>query len=197
MSRATTVTIRDATTGDTQGVDTLGHADVVAHAHAEGGHILFKKSFTASEDVILIDISDTTNYPHSNTLWLHTANLVLNVDASNTADYVLEIGFLENVDGTNGDFHEVLSISGTRAAGNSINLDISQNPEAPKLKSGGFLGPITLNDTAFQTDVNLRSTLDPTGATATPSGDGDMVMRVTRTAGDFTVSLLVGYHSHQ
>lgn len=187
--------ITDETTGQTQGVDSLGHADVVSHAHAEGGHVLFKKTFSATEDVILIDISDTTNYPHDNTVWLHTANMVLNIDADNAADYVIQIGFLENVDATNGDFHEVFTIGGTKQTGNSHDMSITQNPEAPKLKSEGFLGPVELNQTAFQTDVNLASTLDP-ATTDTPSGDGDMVMRVTRNAGSFTVSLMVGYHSH-
>lgn len=187
--------VTDETTGTTQSVDSLGHADVVAHAHAEGGHVLFKKTFSASEDVIIIDISDTTNFPHSNTLWLHTANMVLNIDADNTADYVLTIGFLENVDATNGDFHEVFEIGGTKQTGSSHDISITQNPEAPKLKSGGFTGPVALNDTGFQTDVNLATTIDPNTAD-TPSGSGDMVMRVVRNAGSFTVNLMVGYHSH-
>ena len=75
-------------------------------------------------------------------------------------------------------------------------MTITQAPEAPQLRSARFVGPVTENDTAFQTDVNLRSTLDPTGTAATPSGNGDMVMRVTDTAGTYTITVMVGYHSH-
>lgn len=46
-----------------------------------------------------------------------------------------------------------------------------------------------------QTDVNLASTRDPATAD-TSSGERDMVMRVIHTAGTYTVTLMVGYHSH-
>ena len=187
--------VTDETTGDTLEIDSLGHAGVVNHAHSEGGHILFKKTFSASEDVILIDLSDTTNYPHDNTVWLHTSNMTLDIQGDATADYVVTIGFLASVDGTDGDFHEIFEIDGSKKAGSSHTLQISQAPEAPKLKAGSFVGPMSENDTAFQTDVNLASTLDPATAD-TPSGSGDMVMRVLRTAGTFSVNLMIGYHSH-
>lgn len=177
-------------------VDVNNHLDVVPHGHPEGGHVLFKKTFSATEDVIVIDVSDTTNYPHAYTSWIHTSNMLLEIDASSDAEYVIKIGFLENVDGTDGDFHEIFEIDGSRKAGNSHFLEINQAPESPQLRSAKFTGPVVLNDTAFQTDVNLRSTLDPTGAAATPSGSGDMVMRVTHTAGTYTVECMIGYHSH-
>ena len=195
MSRFEDITIVDGTTGDSAGVDSLGHLDVIAHGHAEGGHILFDADFSATADVILIDLSDTTNYPHDNTDWIHTTNLTLAVAGSSTADYVLELGFLENVDGTDGDFHRIFKVDGNKKAGNSFNIPISQAPEAPKLKASTFTGPVALNQTAFQTDVNLASTLDPT-AVDTPSGSGDMAMRVTMNAGSINVNLMIGYHSH-
>jgi len=55
-----------------------------------------------------------------------------------------------------------------------------------------FFGPITANDTTWQTDVNLQG---PDGNTSFPSGNGDMVMLITQTAGDISVSLTVGYRT--
>jgi len=169
----------------------------VAHAHPESGHALFRKTFIATEDVILIDVSDTTSYPHDFTTWVHTGNVKIDIAGSADADYVVKLGFLENVDATNGDFYEIFEVDGSRKAGNSHSIVVSASPESPRLRASSFVGPISLNDTAFQTDVNLRSTLDPTGTVATPSGSGDMVMRVTHTDGAYTVSMLVGYHSHE
>jgi hypothetical protein len=197
IERQPKLVITDATTGATASVDSDGHLDVTPHAHPDGGHVLFKKTFSATEDVIVIDISDTTNYPHDNTGYLHTGNIVLGVDASANADYVIQLGFLADVDATDGDFHEIFNIDGSRKAGNSHFISVGRSPEAPYLYPSKFTGPIESNQTAFQTDVNLRSTLDPTGTAATPSGTGDMAMRVTHTAGTYTVSLMIGYHSHE
>ena len=177
-------------------VDRFGHLAITPHAHPEGGHILFKKTFSASEDVILIDLSDTTNYPHDYAAWIHTSNIIMSIDASALAEYVIQLGFLDNVDDTNGDFHEVFSIDGSKKAGNSHFVTISTSPESPRFLSSKFVGPVEVDQTSFQTDVNLRSTLDPTGAAATSSGNGDMAMRVTHTAGTYAVSIAIGYHSH-
>jgi hypothetical protein len=189
------VVIHDKTTGKVMGVDGLGHAGIVPHAHENGGHILFEKLISATADFILIDISDTASYPHDSTNWLHTANIVLEVDATADADYDIQLGFLENVNATDGDFHEIFEVDGSRQAGNDHSIQIAQAPEAPKLRSESFLGPVMLNQIAFQTDVNLISTKDPSTAD-TPSGNGDMAMRITVSAGSFKLGVLVGYHSH-
>ena len=179
------------------GVDTLGHADVVRHAHEEGGMInITTPSLSASQDFILIDISDTTNYPHANTNWLHIAWINVGVDSDNSGDYVIEFGFLENVDGTDGDFYPIGSVQGTKTAGNSISGFWAMLPEGPKCKSDSLAtSNVSLNDAAFNTATNLATTLSP-GATATPSGSRDLVMRVTRNAGSFVVTAQVYYHSH-
>ena len=48
---------------------------------------------------------------------------------------------------------------------------------------------------AFQTDVNLASTLDP-GNLDTPSGDGDLVYRLTVGAGTINLAIEISYHAH-
>ena len=187
--------VTDPTTGVQQSVDSLGHADVVAHAHAEGGHALFEKDISATADFIFIDISDTTNYPHDNTSWIHFGNLIIDVDASNLADYEIHLGFLSNVDATNGDFTHIYGWSGTKSAGNNIREVIATHPESVKARPSSNIGKQDLNDTAFQTDVNLASTKDPATAD-TPSGDGDIALRVTMNAGSINLKLGVVYHSH-
>jgi len=133
--------------------DGAGHIDVVTHAHAEGGHVHFKKSISVTADFIIIDLSDTTNYPHDNTSWVHTSNMIMGIDASSDADYLVQLGFLENVDGTNGDFHGIFDVSGSRKTGVNKDIHITQAPEAPKMRSESILGPSMDDQTAFQTDV--------------------------------------------
>jgi len=196
MSRFEETIIVDGVTGDQAGVNSEGRLDVVQHQHPDGGHIYFRDDISVTTDYILIDLSDTTNYPHNSTNHIHTENISVVIDATNTADYVVELGFLENVDGTDGDFIEIFTFSGTKQAGNNQAFEISQAPNGARLISSRFTSAVmSLNDVAFQTDVNLASTLDPATAD-TPSGNGDMVIRVTINAGSIDLSIAVGYHSH-
>ena len=56
-----------------------------------------------------------------------------------------------------------------------------------------WFGPTTINDTAFQTDVNL---IGPDGVTVYPSGSGDLIWRISRTAGNISGSITIGYRTH-
>ena len=172
--------------------------DIVEHAHGGSGMIHYQKSgISVSEDAILIDSSDTINYPHNDAGAIHVAWFNFDIDPSIDAEYILQIGFLENVDATNGDFYEVFTVSGTRKAGNAKGGFFPMSPQGPQGSSAKIAtSNKSLNDLAFQTDVNLASTLDP-GAADTPSGDHDFVFRLTITAGSINLSIEIGYHSHQ
>lgn len=190
--------ITDPTTGKRATVDELGHLDVIAHAHAEGGLFHFVSgSLSADQDFIVIDKSDTTNYPHDNTGWLHSGWFLLKIDADSAAAYTIRLGFLANVDATNGDFIEVHRLAATKQTGNQVFAFFPMDPHGAKMRASSMVSSINdLNDTAFQTDVNLATTIDPSTAD-TPSGDGDMVLRVEITAGNIDITLDGAYHSHE
>lgn len=197
MTNIHNVLITDPTTPSQQAVvNDVGYLNSVNHQHPEGGHIYFQDIISATTDYILIDLSDTTNYPHDFTGSIHISNFSLLIDADNTADYLIQVGYLSNVDATNGDFNEIHRVSGTKKTGTVKEIYYSVNPEAPRLISSRITtSNVSANDTAFQTDVNLASTLDPATAD-TPSGNGDLVLRVTINAGSIDISSLLGYHSH-
>lgn len=178
-------------------VNSEGRADVVQHAHPGNGVFHFKADdLTASQDFILIDISDTINFPHVETGYVHLEWFAYEVDASNNAAYELSLGFLENVDGTNGDFCEVYHIGGSKASGQTKDVVLPFYPNGPRMVGGSLITSTTVqNDTAFQTDVNLASIIDPTTPN-TPSGNGDVVLRVVITTGTITISMNGAYHTH-
>jgi len=183
-------------------VDTNGHLDVVQHAHPDSVYVHFDYAFTGgtSLDFILIDLSDTTNYHHTNTGYIHLEELFINVDADTNASYQVTVGWLENVDATDGDLYEITHLYGTKAVGQQKEIIRKFYPNGPKCSSSyAVTSDITLNDTAFQTDVNMRTTLDPTTAD-TPSGSGDLILRVNAGAGgantDFNVEVNLSFHSH-
>lgn len=84
----------------------------------------------------------------------------------------IELGFLSNVDSSNGDFTIVKAWHIERVTVEQINI-FTEHSEC-NLSLARLFGPKTLNDVAFQTDVNL---VGPNGGNH-PSGDGDLVLRV-------------------
>jgi len=174
-----------------------GHLDAVNHAHPDSGMLnFFVAGISASQDFIIIDISDTTNYPHVSTNHAHLEFVNISIDSDSSGDYLISLGYLENVDDTNGDFTSLWEVSGTRKTGNNFNAYYNLYPNGPKTTSVSVVSANkSLNDTAFQTDVNLASSLDASTAD-TPSGNNDLVLRITRNAGTFNVAVQLAYHSH-
>jgi len=176
------------TTVTNEGVTSLstvpGNFDVeVVHLDAE--------DVVLTEGFMLIDLSDTTNWPHTNTGHIDLLFMILTTDPTNTFSGDIAIGFLTNVDGDNGDFNEIFEIHMEKKPEPDI-FNINYGAFGIALETDHVFGPITANDTTWQTDVNLQG---PDGATSFPSGNGDMVMLVTRGAGDVSVSITVGYRT--
>jgi hypothetical protein len=182
--------------GDIATVNSEGRLDVVQHAHPDSSILHFDVALAASTNFTLIDISDTTNYPHVNTGSVHLEWLKIAVDATAAANYEVELGFLENVDATNSDIYIFNHIIGTRTAGQVKEIFQNFYPNGGRLTSSKLVThDIRLNNATFQTDVNQKTTLDPSTAD-TPSGDGDLIVIVDINAGEVDLSIDCGYHSH-
>jgi len=152
---------------------------------------------TADTSFILIDISDTVNYPHSETGYVHVDWFEVQVDASTTpaADYKINLGYLDNVDATNGDLTIFKHWSGSRTTGLQLLEVFSMYPNGWRCRSESIASHAEIVDSiVYQTDVNLPSTLSP-ATPDTPSGDGDVVLFVEVAAGTIDVSFEIGYHT--
>jgi len=145
----------------------------------------------AAKDIIMIDVSDITNFPHLKTGTVHITKLEISIKTDATFAGTLELGFLKNVDASNGDLYTFKKFS--LGASQLIYEDKSASPDSPIVCSTTFIltQTISVDDTAFQNDVALPSPYDDVAAYTTVSGDGDIVLRLTRTAGtiDFNVSI--------
>lgn len=143
---------------------------------------------------MLIDLSDTTNWKHTNTGELIIEYLIVEVDPDTNFLGEIKIGYLEDVDGTNGDFHQILDIDMRRKSSVFAEV-IDFGSHGIHCSTNNHFGPVTANDTMFRTDVNLGGPDDP-ATLAYPSGDGDLVMIVD---GDGTntvnVSITIGYET--
>lgn len=149
-------------------------------------------SVAAQTAFMIVDISDTTNWAHSNTDHIIIRHILIEVDPD--ANYLgeIKVGFLSNVDGTNGDFNQIIDFDMAKKSDLAIE-DLTF--------IGGFhcqasthFGPKITNSTLFQTDVNLGGPDDPSTGTY-PSGNGDLVTLVEVAAGTADVSITLIYET--
>lgn len=178
-------------------INSDGRADFVSHAHPDEGTIHFHvDSLAASTNYILIDLSDVINYPHIHTEYIHIDNIYLEIDANASADYKIIIGFLEKVDASKGDRYTAFHLSGTKKTGQNKEIFLPLLPAGMRMKSSSIMTHgISLDDSNYQTDVNMKTTIDP-GTADTPPGNGDIICEVIINAGQINLAINLAYHSH-
>ncbi len=140
---------------------------------------------------MLIDLSDTTNWAHTETGHINLEYLIIEIDPDASYLGEIKLGFLTNVNGTDGDFNQILDIDMVKKSDLLVEV-INFDSHGFDCEITHHFGPITANSTLFQTDVNLKG---PDGATSYPSGDGDLVMLVERSAGEVDISITLGYEA--
>lgn len=160
----------------------------VSMAHVEQFHIhLDVENISASKGFMLIDLSDVADWPHTDTGHIVLQELVININPTTAFRGDVEFGFLSSVDDTNGDLNIIMTLHmDQQAAEISNEFDFLGGLG---LELAEWFGPTTENDVKWQTDVDLTG---PDGATSYSSGNGDLVMLATITAGaaDIGVTLL-------
>ena len=141
---------------------------------------------------MLIDISDTTNWKHTNTDHVIIRSMTVEIDPDSTYLGQVKIGFLSSVDATNGDFNQIINVKVAKKS------DLFSQEFA---FTGGFhcqasthFGLKLVDSTLFQTDVNLGGPDDPATITY-PSGNGDLVMIIERSAGTTDICVTIIYET--
>lgn len=140
---------------------------------------------------MLIDVSDTTNWPHTNVAEINIEYILIEVDPDANFVGEIKIGFLSNVDGDNGDFNQLLDIDMVRKSDLLVE-ELNFGSHGIHCTTDHHFGLVTANSILFRTGVNLKG---PDGNTSYPSGDGDLVLLVEVSAGAVDVSLIIGYET--
>lgn len=148
------------------------------------------ENVAANNSFMLIDLSDTTNWKHTATDHLHIRWIAANFNPSTTFRGDVELGFLANVTTASGDFHAIKTWHFDQQA-NALQAFLQFNHTFHTTLDDCF-GPVTYADPKFQTDTNL---IGPDGNQNYPSGNGDLVLRVWRTAGNIDVGMTIGYYA--
>lgn len=169
----------------------MGHGDTFAA-------MLEEAALAADQGMILVDLSDTVNFPHTETGKIRLYRLDINIERKTTGQFIIYIGVIIEVDATNGStkwllvLHEETDDNATDDTAarhfsyhwpKGLDLEVSAGAMVNLISNVG-----DTDDVVWQTDVNLDS---PAGAAASPSGTGDLVMFVDETADGGTLSICV------
>ena len=165
---------------------------------------------------VLVDLTDATNYPHTETGYINLLGLKLNAEKAANGDYDIWVGVITEVDDDNGSanwlhaFHLhhqgnptddtdrfVSEIDFTLGGANPDGLRCEINSSGAQV---GFVGNQSESgNIRWQTDVGLASPVGAAaGATGKP-GAGDLVVLVEEVAdvGTLDFSLTAIYETHE
>ena len=147
----------------------------------------------ASQDFILVDVSDTTNWPHANgsgKVNIHSISIFL--DPDNTFNGDITLIFIEENDSTDGTTHELYGVHLQKQAVEQEISKIFQTPlVADKIKH--LSDTINTTDTGVQDDVALASVFDKTVAYSTLPEDDDVLLRLDMSAGSIDIGITIQY----
>jgi len=164
---------------------------------------------TTSTTTILIDLSDTTNYPHKETGYLSIDAIIIEVDKAAATTFTAKVGVVSAVNSATGTVTwftgsaQTLNVSNTNANVyynfHPYIINTRVNPVAPTTGANtpdGATPYISTNDytrgsTVYQTDVNLPTSLDTSAAPAA----GDILLEITKASAAATFRVKVLYHS--
>lgn len=161
---------------------------------SEGFTVAFEKDgIAATTGFVLIDLSDSEHYPHTKTGKICVDFVVIAGLADGTAEGYYDIGFITRVDETDSDwmsvFHGHFDKKELRFEVMLTFHPLKVVMDASHHLSGG--GMKIEDDATFQSDETVEGTYS---ATTTPAV-GDLVLKVTRTAGTANLAVLIGYHT--
>ena len=139
----------------------------------------------ATQYAVLVDLSDTTNWPHTGTGYIQASYVSLQVDKEPAAAGRLQVGVITRVGETSADIQIIRGLLFENSSDDHIERAENFSPSLIKTNSVGnvavnMIGPRILNETLVQSDVAL---LSPLGAGTVLPEVGDIVVRFLYTSG--------------
>lgn len=175
------------------------NADAYVQGRGDTDFVVFRKAdLAASEAFVLIDLSDSANFPHTETGRIRLYSLAVTTEIQSDGQYIVYFGVVTEVDATDGstkwiaalDLETVINPTDSTDRRNvlyhwpnGLDLEISGGALVKGLSNSGDSA-----DADWQTDVALDS---PLGDGLSAPGAGDLVMLVSETGGTGTLSITV------
>lgn len=118
-------------------LDDSARIGVVPHEHAGHADLHFHVyDLDASTDYVLVDLSDTTNWPHTAGESIHIDHIDLQVDSDVQSDYLIELHTLRNCGAADCDSMMVWATVGNKTIGASKEIQVPWDLMVPLLSGG-------------------------------------------------------------
>ena len=150
-------------------------------------------AIAATEYSILVDLSDTTNFPHDTTGRIDISWMKVDVEKSATNVIgEVEIGLITRIDGTDADIDYLYGVQFLKGSETIIQEVMNYQPSQLKFAAGRYITNVSETNV---TAVNTGASLDSANGSIAPAL-GDVVIKQLYTSGgnyDLDIELL--YHS--
>ncbi len=178
---------------ETASVNTDDFLNVSTHSNHDGTSVSFGVAGVATTTgYVLIDLSDSTNYPHTETGRVDIDWIIVDYLGDNSCVGSIEVGFVASITSSNADWHSLAKAHLDKKE-TERPIQINFNPQHIVCSTAEHLSGGTMfhnDDTTFQDDTALTATY----ATATPAV-GDLICKVTLSAGSVGFAISIGYHT--
>jgi len=178
---------------ETASVNAENFLDISIHSNHDGTSIAFSAAgVAATTGYVLVDLSDSTNYPHTETGRVDIDWIIMDYLGDSTCVGSIEVGFIASITSSNADWH---SLAKAHLDKKEIErpIQINFNPQHIVCSTTEHLSGGTMfhnDDTTFQDDTALAATY----ATVAPAA-GDLICKVTLSAGSVGFAITIGYHT--
>lgn len=181
------------------GIAGLAHAGVFGaqeKSNFEIHYVLAGDITVISTATILIDLSDTSNFPHKQTTSIDISYLKITVEKVRASSGTIKVGVVTRVDATNADVSFFASVIFATTTATRIEKELAISPSTirTRIKNGAPLFFVTndssTSDTLFQTDFPLAT---GAGGLATPEVGDIVVKTVARNTEEATYTITAFY----
>lgn len=172
--------------GEVAVVNAESERDVAIHFNVD--------AVAATDYYILVDLSDTTNFPHNETGKIHMSYIEIEVDKASNTNASVEIGIITRIDGTDADMEYPIELHFLRNGETRVEKKTKYSPSQLKFSiSGGTMdktitNSIENNVAAVNTGVTLDS---PRGISTITPAVGDIIVKY-----DYSSGGVADFHIH-
>jgi len=175
------------------------NADAYVMPHGDTKLAILRKADIADDEYfVLVDLSDSTQFPHTETGKIRLYSITLTSEKATDGQFIFYFGVIIEVDGTDGSTKHILVVDLESVLNptdstdrfvyqfkwdGGIDLEVSAGAMVNVVSNGGETDDV---------EWNTGSALDsPVGDTSNAPGAGDLVLFVDETGGSGTVSFTV------
>lgn len=156
---------------------------------------------TSTSYVILVDLSDTTNFPHLSTGRVDITSVCMMIDKESNTNGHMYVGYVTAISSVSADIQYVSGLLFDKSSDTSMREVDSMIPSQIKgsITNGLLDHAVTNHYTSGTTMVNTATALNsPLGASTVTPGVGDIIATMVNISGaEYLGSVRVMYHGHE